>query len=59
MVRKKLQLLYGNDDVVTKSGFDTMKEDSRKIWDLDIVTIETFQKGQSDYNAQLTKIKDT
>ena len=25
---------------------------------LDIVTIETFQKGQSDYNAQLTKIKE-
>lgn len=24
---------------------------------LEILTIETFQKGQSDYNVQLTKIK--
>ena len=29
-----------------------------KEMDLDILTIETFQKGQSDYNAQLTKIKE-
>jgi branched-chain amino acid transport system substrate-binding protein len=54
---KKVALIYGNDDVLTKSGFDTM-EKTAKDMNLDIVTIETFQKGQSDYNAQLTKIKD-
>jgi branched-chain amino acid transport system substrate-binding protein len=53
---RKVALLYGNDDVFTKSGFDTMKQaaEDRK---LGILTIETFQKGQSDYKAQLTKIK--
>ncbi|WP_342599814.1 ABC transporter substrate-binding protein [Psychrobacillus sp. FSL H8-0483] len=54
---KKVAILYGNDDLFTQSGFDTMKAEAEKMG-LDIVTIETFQKGQSDYNAQLTKIKD-
>jgi branched-chain amino acid transport system substrate-binding protein len=54
---KKVALIYGNDDVLTKSGFDTMKKTAEDM-KLDIVTTETFQKGQSDYNAQLTKIKD-
>ena len=53
---RKVALLYGNDDVFTKSGFDTMNEVSKKMG-LDIVTVETFQKGQADYKAQLTKIK--
>ncbi|KKK37407.1 branched-chain amino acid ABC transporter substrate-binding protein [Mesobacillus campisalis] len=53
---KKVAILYGNDDVFTKSGFDTMKKAAEDM-DLEILTIETFQKGQSDYNAQLTKIK--
>jgi branched-chain amino acid transport system substrate-binding protein len=53
---KKVAILYGNDDVFTKSGFDTMKAEAEKMG-LEVLTIETFQKGQSDYNAQLTKIK--
>ncbi|MFE8700701.1 ABC transporter substrate-binding protein [Cytobacillus sp. FJAT-54145] len=53
---KKVAILYGNDDVFTKSGFDTMKKVAEEKG-LEILTIETFQKGQSDYNAQLTKIK--
>ncbi|WP_397539570.1 ABC transporter substrate-binding protein [Rummeliibacillus pycnus] len=53
---KKVAIIYGNDDVFTKSGYDTMKKEAEKMG-LDIVTTETFQKGQSDYNAQLTKIK--
>jgi branched-chain amino acid transport system substrate-binding protein len=52
---RKVALLYGNDDVFTKSGFDTMKEVAEKL-KLDILTIEEFQKGQADYKAQLTKI---
>jgi branched-chain amino acid transport system substrate-binding protein len=53
---KKVAILYGNDDVFTKSGFDTMKKTAEKMG-LEVLTIETFQKGQADYNAQLTKIK--
>ncbi|MEH7308602.1 ABC transporter substrate-binding protein [Neobacillus drentensis] len=53
---KKVAILYGNDDVFTKSGFDTMKKEAEKMG-LEVLAIETFQKGQSDYNAQLTKIK--
>ena len=52
---RKVALLYGNDDVFTKSGFDTMKEVSGKL-KLNILTIETCKKGQADYKAQLTKI---
>lgn len=52
---KTVALLYGNDDVFTKSGFDTMKAVTEKM-KLKIVTIEQFQKGQADYKAQLTKI---
>ena len=54
---RKVALLYGNDDVFTKSGFDTMKKAAEDL-KLNIVAIETFQRGQSDYKAQLTKIKN-
>lgn len=53
---KKVAILYGNDDLFTQSGFDTMKAEAENMG-LEILTIETFQKGQADYNAQLTKIK--
>jgi branched-chain amino acid transport system substrate-binding protein len=52
---KQVALLYGNDDVFTKSGFDTMKEVSEKL-NLRILTVQEFQKGQADYKAQLTRI---
>ncbi|HJX73640.1 MAG TPA: ABC transporter substrate-binding protein [Candidatus Deferrimicrobiaceae bacterium] len=54
---RKVALFYGNDDVFTKSGFDTMKKVAEDL-KLNILTIETFQKGQADYKAQLTKIKN-
>jgi branched-chain amino acid transport system substrate-binding protein len=54
---RKVALFYGNDDVFTKSGFDTMKKVAQDL-NLSILTIETFQKGQADYKAQLTKIKN-
>ncbi len=53
---RKIAILYGNDDVFTKSGFDSMKKAAQDLR-LSILTVETFQKGQSDYKAQLTKIK--
>lgn len=54
---KKVAILYGNDDVFTKAGYDVMKKVAEDL-NLEIVTTETFQLGQSDYKAQLTKIKN-
>lgn len=54
---KKVALIYGNDDAVTKGGFEVMERTAKEMG-LEIVATETFQKGQSDYNAQLTKIKN-
>jgi branched-chain amino acid transport system substrate-binding protein len=55
---KKVAVLYGNDDVFTKSGYDNFKKalDDLKI---PITTTETFAKGDVDFKAQLTKIKAT
>ncbi len=53
---KKVAVFYGDDDVFTKSGFDVFKkalEDSG----VEILTIETFKKKDTDFSAQLTKIK--
>ena len=53
---KKVAVLYGNDDVFTKSGYDNFKKalDDQK---LPVTTTETFAKGDVDFKAQLTKIK--
>ena len=55
---KKVAVLYGNDDVFTKSGYDNFKKalDDQKM---PITTTETFAKGDVDFKAQLTKIKAT
>lgn len=55
---KKVALIYGNDDALTKGGFEVMKRKAEEMG-LEITTIETYQKGQSDYKAQLTKIKNS
>jgi len=53
---RKVAVLYGNDDVFTKSGYDNFKKalDAQKIA---VTTTETFAKGDVDFKAQLTKIK--
>ena len=53
---KKVAILYGNDDVFTKSGYDAFKKalDDLKI---PVTATETFAKGDVDFKAQLTKIK--
>ena len=53
---KKVAVMYGNDDVFTKSGYDSFKKalDDLKI---PVTTTETFAKGDVDFKAQLTKIK--
>ena len=53
---KTIALMYANDDAFSKSGFDTMKAAAEKSG-LKIVTIETFGNKDSDFSAQLTKIK--
>lgn len=53
---KKVAVLYGNDDVFTKSGYDNFVKalEGQKVA---ITTTETFAKGDVDFKAQLTKIK--
>jgi len=55
---KKVAVLYGNDDVFTKSGYDNFVKalDAQKV---PVTTTETFAKGDVDFKAQLTKIKAT
>ena len=55
---QKVAVLYGNDDVFTKSGYDNFKKalDDQKM---PVTTTETFAKGDVDFKAQLTKIKGT
>ncbi len=55
---KKVAVLYGNDDVFTKSGYDNFRKalDDLKI---PVTTTETYAKGDVDFKAQLTKIKST
>ncbi|RZL37330.1 MAG: ABC transporter substrate-binding protein [Rubrivivax sp.] len=55
---KKVAVLYGNDDVFTKSGYDNFRKalEAQKIA---VTTTETFAKGDVDFKAQLTKIKAT
>ena len=53
---KKVAILYGNDDVFTKGGYDAFKKalDDQGI---KILATETFNKKDSDFSAQRTKIK--
>lgn len=53
---RKVAVIYGNDDVLTKNGYENFKKalDDQKIA---ITTTETYAKGDVDFKAQLTKIK--
>lgn len=55
---KKVAVLYGNDDVFTKSGYDNFKIALEHL-KIPVTTTETFAKGDVDFRAQLTKIKST
>ena len=54
----KVAVLYGNDDIFTRSSYDNFK---KALQDLKILvtTTETFAKGDVDFKPQLTKIKGT
>jgi len=53
---KKVAVMYGNDDVFTKSGYDNFKKALEDL-KVPVTTTETFAKGDVDFKAQLTKIK--
>jgi branched-chain amino acid transport system substrate-binding protein len=53
---QKVAVLYGNDDVFTKSGYDNFKKALADL-KIPVTTTETFAKGDVDFKAQLTKIK--
>ena len=55
---KKVAVLYGNDDVFTKSGYDNFKK-ALEAANIPVTTTETFSKGDVDFKAQLTKIDAT
>jgi branched-chain amino acid transport system substrate-binding protein len=53
---KKVAVLYGNDDIFTKSGYDNFKKALQDL-KIPVTTTETFAKGDVDFKPQLTKIK--
>jgi branched-chain amino acid transport system substrate-binding protein len=53
---KSIALIYANDDAFSRSGFDVMKAAAEKLG-LKILTIESFGSKDTDFSAQLTKIK--
>jgi branched-chain amino acid transport system substrate-binding protein len=53
---KKVSIMYGDDDAFTKAGYDVFKSSLEKE-SIQIVGTETFKKGDTDFSAQLTKIK--
>ncbi|SAI70023.1 ABC transporter substrate-binding protein [Bordetella ansorpii] len=55
---KNVAVLYGNDDMFTKSGYDNFKKALEDL-KVPVTTTETFAKGDVDFKAQLTKIKGT
>jgi branched-chain amino acid transport system substrate-binding protein len=53
----KAALMYGNDDAFTKSGYDEFKK-ALQAAGVQITTEQTFAKGDKDFSAQLTVIKN-
>ncbi len=53
---KSIGLMYANDDAFSKSGFDTMKAAAEKAG-LNILAIESFGSKDTDFSAQLTKVR--
>ena len=53
---KKVAVMYGNDDAFTKSGYDVFKDALAKAG-IETLATETFGGKDTDFSAQLTKIK--
>lgn len=54
----KVAVLYGNDDIFTRSSYDNFKKALQDL-KIGVTTTETFAKGDVDFKPQLTKIKGT
>ena len=55
---KKVAVLYGNNDALSKGGYDVFKK-ALAEQGIEVTTTETFATGDVDFKAQLTKIKGT
>lgn len=53
---KKVAIMYGNDDAYTQGGYDVFIVALNNAG-IEVLTTETFAKGDTDFSAQLTKIK--
>jgi len=53
---EKVAVMYGNDDAFTKSGYDVFAQ-ALADEGIEVLTTETFAKGDTDFSAQLTKIQ--
>lgn len=53
---KKVAVLYGNDDIFTKSGYDNFRKALHQL-KVPVTSTESFAKGNVDFKPQLTKIK--
>lgn len=53
---KKVALFYGNDDAFTKGGYDVFKKALADAG-IEILTEQSFAKGDRDFSPQLTQIK--
>lgn len=53
---KTIALMYANDDAFSKSGFEVMKAAATRVG-FRILDIESFGSRDTDFSAQLTRIK--
>lgn len=53
---KKVAVLYGNDDAYTKGGYEAFKY-ALKESGIEVLSEQTFAKGDRDFSPQLTQIK--
>lgn len=53
---KSAGVLYGNDDVFTKAGYDVMKATLDQLG-VKILGTQTFARSDRDFNAQITALK--
>lgn len=53
---KKVALFYGNDDAFTKGGYEVFKKALADAG-IEILTEQSFAKGDRDFSPQLTQIK--
>lgn len=52
----KVAVLYGNDDAFTKGGYDAFKK-ALSDAGIEVLSEQTFAKGDRDFSPQLTQIK--